>query len=119
VPVRVLGESRIDPEWDDAEIGGRELPLLWMPQGIAPGLQLLEVRELTDVHLPGEVPADRLLERLAGVEVSAREGPVARERLLCALPEEHLQLAGAYLEDNGKSCVEWSDRLGHSFRLSV
>ena len=43
VPVRVLGENRIDAERHDAEVRGRELPLLGMPVRIAPRLELLEV----------------------------------------------------------------------------
>ena len=37
-----------------------------MRSRLAERLELLEVRELADVHLGGEVPADRLLERLVG-----------------------------------------------------
>ena len=73
-----------------------------MPVRIAARLELLEVRELPDVDLPRQMPADRLLERLAGVEVAAGEGPVAGERLLRALPEQHLQLPGSHLEDDGE-----------------
>ena len=56
---------------------------------------------------------------LAGIEVAAGEGPVAGERLLRALPEQHLELPGPHLEDDGECGVEGSDRLRHSFRLTV
>jgi hypothetical protein len=76
-----------------------------MAIGIAARLELLEMRELADVDLSCQVPADRLLECLAGIEVAAREGPVPRERLLRALPEQHLQLSCADLEDHGEGRV--------------
>ena len=90
-----------------------------MALGIAARLELLEMRELANVDLPGQVPADRLLERLTGIEIAAREGPVSGERLLGALPEQHLELPGPHLEDHGEGRVKGSDRIGHSFRLSV
>ena len=46
----------------------------------------------------GEVAADRLLERLARLEVAARERPGAEERLARPLPEQRLQPALAHLE---------------------
>ena len=66
--------------------------ILRVPEWVAPRLELLEVRQLANVDLPGEVPADRLLEGLVGVEVAAREGPRPRVGILCALPEQRLSL---------------------------
>jgi hypothetical protein len=40
---------------------------------VAASLQLFEVGELAHVDLHRQVPPDRLLERLAGLEVAARE----------------------------------------------
>ena len=92
------GRAGIDTERDDAEVRRRELPLPRVPPGLAERLELLEVRELADVDLGREVPADRLLERLVRVEIAAREGPGAGIRILRTLPEQHLQLSRAHLE---------------------
>jgi hypothetical protein len=76
-----------------------------MAAGVAPRLELLEVGELADVDLLREVPPDRLLERLVGAEPTAGERPGAQERLLRALPEEHLERAVAHLEDDRQDLV--------------
>ena len=60
--------------WDEPEVGGRHPPAL----RVGARLQLLEVRELADVDLRGEVPPDRALERLGGVEPPAGQRPPAR-----------------------------------------
>jgi hypothetical protein len=54
---------RVHAARDEAEVGRRELPLARMPLGLAARLELLEVRELADVDLRGQVLADRVLER--------------------------------------------------------
>ena len=79
--------------------------------GLAARLELLQVGELPHVDLRRQVPADRVLERLAGVEVAARERPGAAERLPRPLPEEHLQLALADLEHDGERLVAADDRV--------
>ena len=119
MPVRVLGQLGIDTERDDAEVRRCELPLARVTTGVAKRLELLEVREPADVDLAREVLAERVLEGLAGLEVAAREGPVAGERGLGPLPEQHLQPSLPNLEDNREGDVEGSVRLSHSFRLSV
>jgi hypothetical protein len=63
-----------------------ELPLARMPLGLAARLELLEVRELAHVDLRRQVLADRVLERLAALEVAARERPGSGEGILRALP---------------------------------
>ena len=65
VPARVVGQLRVDAERDDAEVCGGELPFPGMAVGIAERLELLEVRDLLDVDLVREMPADRVLERLS------------------------------------------------------
>ena len=86
-----------------------------MARGIAQRLQLLEVSELPDVHLLGEMAADRLLERLTLLVVPAGEGPGAGERVARALPHERLQRAASDLEDYGERdvCRRGSGRLDH------
>src|SRR5207302_4053277 len=44
--------------------------------------------------------ADRLLERLAGLEVAARKRPVAALRLAAPLPEEDMQSTVPHLDDD-------------------
>ncbi len=60
------------PKWDEADVGGRELPVLRMTRRVAPGAELLEMGDLAYVDLGRQVPQDRLLERLAGAERAAR-----------------------------------------------
>ena len=64
---------------------------------------------------PGESGRmDRILD--AGFEQPARERPGAEEGLAGALPQQHLQLAGAHLEHDGQRLVAGtllSGRLAH------
>ena len=105
MPRGVAGKRRIEVARHEAEVSRCELPLVRDALRFAQRLQLLEVRELADVHLRGEVAADRLLKRLVRLEVAAGQRPAACERLLRALPEQHLQPAGANLEDDGQRDV--------------
>ena len=94
---------------------------IWRSLGMAPRvaarLELLEVGELADVDLLGEVAPDRGLERLAGTELSAGQRPRAEERLLRPLPEEHLERAVAHLEHDRQRLVRKRGcaRLHHKF----
>ena len=114
-PLRVLRHSGICIARDQAEIGGRELPVLRIALRLASGLELLEVGELPDVHLGGELAPDRLLERLAAAPGSRPAGPSGLERIPRPLPHEHLQRAVPDLEDDSKRDVQrgGSDRLRH------
>ena len=114
-PPRVVRNGGIGVARDQAQVGGRELPVLADCGRLAAGLELLEVGELPDVHLGRELAPDRLLQRLAGLQVAARQGPAARERLPRPLPHEHLQRVVANLEDDRKRDVQrgGSDRLRH------
>ncbi len=67
-------------------------------------LQLLEVGELADVDLRGQVTADRPLERLARIEAAPGERPAPGEGRAGTPPEQHLQTTFAHLEHH-------SDRL--------
>ena len=82
-----------------------------MAVGLAPRLELLQVRELLHVHLRGQMAANRVLERLARVEVAARKRPGAAERIARPLPEEHLELAVPHLEHDGQALPGWDDRV--------
>src|SRR5262249_43130727 len=83
------------------------------PVGVTPRLELLEVCELAHVDLAREMTADRLLERLAGRELAARERPRPGERVERPLPEQDLELAGAHLEHDR------DDGVGRRFRLWI
>ena len=72
MPERVWGERGVETERHQAEVGGGELPLAGVPVGIADRLELLEPGQLGHVHLPGELGADRVLEREPRLEVAAR-----------------------------------------------
>src|SRR5215218_5196883 len=85
-----------------------------MTVGVAPGLELLEVREVADVDLRLQVAPNRPLERLARVESASGQRPRAEERLARPLPEQHLELAVPHLEDDGEHLVSRSrGRLRH------
>src|SRR5829696_9355865 len=73
-----------------------------MPSGVAARLQLLEVRQLPDVDLGRQMPADRRLQRLAWAKQSPRQRPCAVERLPGPLPQQDLQPAVADLEHDGE-----------------
>src|SRR5262249_21159466 len=105
VPGRVAGDDGIRVGGDESEIAGRQLPLVGVTVGIAARLELLEVGELAHVDLGSEVPANRLLKRLARLEIAAGQRPGARERLPGALPEEGLQPTAAHAEDDGERHV--------------
>ena len=117
VPARVRRHARIDPEGNETEVRGRELPVARMTSRVAPRAELLEVRDLTHVHLRSQVTQDRLLERLVGSERAAGERPVALERVACPFPEENLELVVPHLEHRGERCVGGellsAGRLGH------
>ena len=102
----------------EPEIRRGQFPPAWVACGIAQRLQLLEVGQLADVDLHGQVPADGLLERLSWLEVATGEGPGACEWLHGALPHERLQDARANLEDDGERCLRRRDSARLVHRLS-
>ena len=64
------------------------------------------MRYLAHVDLGREVAADRFLERLAGLEVSAGEGPCAEVRAPWRAPRAEPGVARPHLEDDGeRTCV--------------
>ena len=79
--------------------------------------ELFEVRDLADVDLRGEVSPDRRLERLAGIEEAAGEGPRTLERFAGALPEQDLERAVPHLQDDGQACMARSGKLTDSLQL--
>jgi len=83
--------------------------------GIAERLELLEVRDLPHVDLGGEVPLDRLLESLAGLEVAAGKRPGAEKRFSSPLPEQRLQRAAADLQYDREGDMGGIGRLTHRF----
>ena len=105
VPVGVVRQCGVDAARNEPEVRSGQLPFLGMPLRIAQRLELLQMRELTDVHLRRQVPADRALESLAVLQVAAGQGPRARERILRAVPQENLELSGSDLEDDRKGRV--------------
>src|SRR5947207_182671 len=102
MPARVLRHGRVDVCRDEAERRGRELPFEGVALRAAECLELLEVRELSDVHFDREVAPDRLLQRLARLQVAAREGPGAEEGLAGSLPEQRLQATLTHLQHDGQ-----------------
>ena len=100
MPPSIRRHSRVRMHWNQAEVRGRQLPFGGMALRVGQGLQLLEVCELSHVHLRSQVAADRALERLAGNEIAARERPGPLPRRLRPLPKKYLEDAGAHLKDN-------------------
>src|SRR5262249_42250637 len=117
VPAGVVRHRRVDVGRHEPEERGRELPLVRMAAGPAQRRELLEVSDLADVHLLGELPADRLLERLARREVAARERPLARVWGPGPFPEQRLERVPPGAEDDGESDV--GRALATRFRLTV
>src|SRR5471030_2866940 len=115
MPARVARYRRVEIARDEAEICSRQLPAQGIALGVAARLELLEMGELLDVDLGGEMTPDRLLERLAGLELTARERPGSGEGLEGALPEQNVQAAVSYLEDN----CDRGLRRGVCFRFGV
>ena len=73
VPGGVVRHGGIEIRRNEPQVGGCELPLARVSSRVAERHELLEVGELADVHLHGQMTADRLLERLPGVEIAAGE----------------------------------------------
>ena len=113
MPARVGRELRVHPARHEPEERRRELAPDRVARGIAQRLELLEMRDLPHVHLLGEMPPHRLLERLVRRQRSARQRPARRERLARPLPEQRLQPSVAHLEHGREHGV------GCSFRLRV
>ena len=101
MPARVRRHRGVDAERHEAEVRGRDLPLDRVPPRVAVGRHLLQVRDLAEVDLHREMPADRGLERLVGRQHAAGEGPGARERLERPLPEQRLQHTVPHLQHGG------------------
>ena len=98
LPGGVLGRLRVDAGGDDAEEGGRELPVRGIAARVAPRAELLQMCELSHVDLRCEVAPDRGLERLVGLERAAGERPGAHVGLAGALPQKRLQATLAHLQ---------------------
>jgi len=77
------------------------------------------VGELRDIDLRGEVPPDRVVERLVGRQQAAGKRPGTGERLARALPEQRLESALPDLQDGCERRVLGSvsvcSRLGQKF----
>src|ERR671937_2379738 len=102
MPRRVLRQLGVEAGWNEAEVGGSDLPLPGVAVRIAERLELLQVRGLANVDLRGQVLPDRLLERLAGCQVAAGQRPGAEERLLRPLPDQDLEHGVPDLEHRGQ-----------------
>ena len=100
------GHVGVEAELDEAEVRGRELPGGGDTARLPVGRELLDVRHLADVDLRGEVPPDRVLERLAFLQRAAREAPGAAVGGTSALPEKHLERCVADLEDDRQGDVD-------------
>ena len=83
--------------------------------GVAVRGELLEMGDLADVHLRREVPPNRCLQRLAGLEEPAREVPRRRGTALGPAATAAPGGAVTHLEHHREGGVTWSGRLGHEF----
>jgi hypothetical protein len=105
MPGRVRGHARIDVGGHEPEGGSGDHAPTRVSVGVAARLELLQVGELTDVHLGREVAPNRLLERLIGREVASRQGPGAERGFPGALPQEDLQALVRDLKDDRERLV--------------
>ena len=120
MPGRVLGDLGVDVRRNEAEERRRHHPVVGNAVGLAARLELLQVRELLHVDLCGQVAADGVLERLAGIEVAAGERPGAAERIAGPLPQQNLELVAAHLEHDRERLLAGPivcGKLRHRFSL--
>ena len=113
MPAGIGRKLRVGVARDEPEECGRKLAVRRVPAGVAPGLELLEVRDLPHVHLVRQMPAHRLLQGLVRLEDAARQGPHSGVRVAGALPQQRLEAAVPHLQDCGEN------RVGGCFRLGV
>ena len=113
MPRGVGREGWVCVDGDEADVGRRELAFARHAAGLAPRRQLLEVRHLAHVDLGGEMPADRLLQRLVGAELPAGECPRTLERRSGALPQKYLQTALSHPQHDRERDVR--ARIDHEF----
>ena len=102
---RVSWGRRIEAAGDETEVSCCQLPLARVAVGAAQRLELLQVGDLANVHLHRQMAADRFLERLAGLEVPAGEGPGAAVGLLRSLPQEHQRAPRTWRMTASVTCV--------------
>jgi hypothetical protein len=120
MPGRVGRDLRVDARRDQPEICSGDEPFARVAPGIAERLDLLEVRELADIHLRGEMAPDRVLQRFVGAEPPARERPRAEEGLARPQPEQRLKLLFPHLEHDPERLVGRAMLCGRLFhRLST
>ncbi len=105
VPGGVGGDARFEAGRDQGQVGGGQYPAAGVASGVAAGLQLLEVGDVGEVDLGGQVAARRGAEALPGAQRSARQRPQSVERRRGPPPEQHAQPVAADLQDHGQRLV--------------
>jgi hypothetical protein len=91
MPGGVGRQARPRVRRDQREVRRRQHPLPRVTGRVAARFELLEVRDLGDVDLGGEVPAGGRAEPLAGLEQAAGQRPGPVERRFRAPPQQHRQ----------------------------
>jgi len=105
MPGGVRRDARVHVGGHEGQVGRGQGAAPRVPPRIAAGLQLLQVRDVGEVHLGGQVPAQRGPETLVGAERAAGQSPAPVERRRAPAPEQDVQLLVADLEDHGQRLV--------------
>jgi hypothetical protein len=90
---------------DDPEVRRSQHPAAGVAADVAVGGELLEMGDLTHVHLLGEVPQDRGPQPLVGRDAATREGPPAIVWGHRPPPHQHRQHAVAHREHDRDDLV--------------
>jgi hypothetical protein len=102
VPGSVIGQLRLSVRGDQCQVGGGQDALPGVADRIAARFQLLQVGDLGNVDLGGEMPARRCSQPLLCGEQPAGEDPGILERLFRSPPQQHGQPLGSHLEDDSQ-----------------
>src|SRR5690606_29027006 len=106
MPSGVLRHVGIDVGGHDTEERGRHHARTGDPVRCAEDRQLLDVRELADVHLLGQLPPHGRFHVLVHAEPAARERPPSDVRFQRALPQQHLHCCGTHGQYRGQDLVD-------------
>jgi hypothetical protein len=102
VPAGVGGHRGIGLERHQPEEGGGHDPDAGHPGRRAEHRELLDVGDLADVDLLGELAPHRRLDVLVGAEPAAGQRPAPGIRRPAAPPQQYLQRAESHLQHRGE-----------------
>ena len=105
VPGGVRGQARLDVGGHQGQVGGGQDAAPGIALGVAPGLQLLEIRDVGELDLGGQVPAQGRAQSLIWSQRPAGQGPQSLERRRAPPPEQDVKTVAANLQDHGQGLM--------------